>query len=81
MPSITARIRRAALVAGLAVTLVGSVAVGWPTDASAAPMTCSQAKSMARFYDAVGDTYDALKNPMMAAYYYGLAEGVVQAAC
>jgi hypothetical protein len=81
MPSITARIRRAALGAELAVALVGSVAVGQPTDASAAPMTCSQAIKMARFYDAVGDTYDALQNPRMSAYYYGQAQGVFEGAC
>ena len=83
MKSITlvTRLRRAALVAGLAVALVGSVAVGRPTDVSAAPMTCSQAIKMARFYDAVGDTYEALQNPRMAAYYYGLAQGVFEGAC
>ena len=83
MQSITliTRVRRAALVAGLAVALVGSVAVGRPTDTSAAPMTCSQAWTMYRFYMAAGDTYAALENPKKATYYYGLAAGVVVAAC
>lgn len=84
MESITlvTRIRRTALVAGFAVTLIaGSVAVGRPTGVSAAPMTCSQAWTMYRFYFAVGDTFAALENPKQATYYYGLAAGAVVDAC
>jgi hypothetical protein len=79
--TLVARARRAALVAGLAVALVGSVAVGWPTDVSAAPMTCSQAIRMAQVYYAAGEMYEALQKPMMAAYYYGQVKGVLAGAC
>jgi hypothetical protein len=75
-------VRRAALIAGLAGALfVGSVAVGQPSDVSAAPMTCAQARRMALVWVATGDMYDQLRNPGEANYWYGLALGVVQGSC
>jgi hypothetical protein len=49
--------------------------------ASAKPMTCGQAMSMARLYIATGDVYYSLGQYSLASAYYGRAQGVVEAAC
>jgi hypothetical protein len=74
------RLRRLAitLLAASAVT-VGSLAAV-PT-ASALPMSCGAALALAQFYINTGSGFLLLGNYAVARYWFGKAEGVMDAAC
>jgi hypothetical protein len=71
-------VTRLVVVAGLAVTFVaGSVALGQPTDASAAPRTCKEALMLSQMYINHSHAFLAIGDAVKAAYYAGKAEGVL----
>ena len=66
------------VVIGLAVAVGSLVSV---PSASAAPMSCSQAMSVATIYKARGYVQFMFGDYAGASYYYGLASGILEAAC
>jgi hypothetical protein len=68
-------------VPALAAVIVGVSGLVSTPSASAAPMTCSQALQKARMYSAIGNAWLIAGSPAQAAYYAGLAKGVMEAAC
>jgi hypothetical protein len=58
---------------------VGSLAAA--PSASAMPMTCSQALALAHNYIEIGKVFLNLGQPANAAYYFGKADGIMDAAC
>jgi hypothetical protein len=74
------KFRRFAIAALAAATVtVGSLATV-PT-ASALPMSCNTARTLARAYITTGDVLYALGSYSAASAWYGKAEGIMMAAC
>jgi hypothetical protein len=77
--------RKASLRGVVRLAIVGlAVAIGAvisPMSASAAPMTCNQARSLSTIYMARGQVQFIFGDYGTAGYYFGMARGVVEAAC
>jgi hypothetical protein len=74
------RLRRLTIAALAAATVtVGGLATV-PT-ATALPMSCSTALALANFYINTGNGFLVLGNYAVARYWFGKAEGVMDAAC
>ena len=74
------KLRRFAIAALAAATVtIGSLAAA-PT-ASALPMSCTVSLALAQTYIATGNVFYGLGAYQQANYWYGRAEGLVQAAC
>jgi hypothetical protein len=79
---IRSTIARMVIGIGLVVSLfAGSVTLAQPAHVSAAPLTCAQALSLARYYAALSDVYDTMFDvtkdfgyAVSAGYYRGRAE-------
>jgi hypothetical protein len=71
-----------AVVAGISAAAIGVASLGVAPSASAMPMSCSQAMAMAARYKALGDiALNVFDNPAQATWYYGKADGLIEAAC
>ena len=74
------KLRRFAIAALSAATVtIGSLAAT-PT-ASAMPMSCTVSLALAETYIATGNVFYGLGAYQQANYWYGRAEGLIQAAC
>ena len=70
------------VVTALTAGALGLVSVVHPPTASAQPKySCSQAHAMAAGYFASADLYFAYGLYSLADYYYGKAEGIIEASC
>jgi hypothetical protein len=69
----------ATAVAVLAVAVGGLAAP--PTASAAYRVSCAEARSIADTYEAVGAFYYSIGRTEVGAYYYGMAAGLIEAAC
>ena len=65
--------------AALGAILVGGLAA--PPPAAAAKMSCNTAMAVAQSYINAGNVFYGLGDVQTAVYWYGKAEGVLDAAC
>lgn len=59
---------------------VGSLAAA-PSASAAMNLSCNQALALFWHYEALGDAYSAVGNNQMAGYWYGRADGMIDAYC
>ena len=67
---------------GLAAAAIGVGGLAAAPSASAKPMSCSTAMGIANHYTVLGDMWlNVFGSPARASYYYGMASGLMAAAC
>ena len=68
-------------ITALAAATIGVGGLVAPPSASAKPMSCKTALALSQAYIVIGNMLRNGGNPAAATYYFGKAEGVMQAAC